>query len=459
MRESRVIIGRRWGWPIYAEKSTHTLMVGATRSGKTTSGILPNALLWKGSLIAASSKGEVMMETYRERLELGPVWCLDLRPGGYRLPEGVLAADWSPLHGLASRQHGWDRARGIAQAMSGVTQQKGSGGDPYWAERGASLLAPVMWAAAINGKPLSRVLEWLREPDISPARAIIESEIDKGRRGAKEAYHQLSEFAGGKLTEGGHGSSIVSSAVNALSWAGGRVLERCDIGTFAPEILVTSGTLYIISPSISSSGYGGAPAVVGVLDALWSATRDAKEHENPERAEQLWLLDEVANIAPVPLTNLLSESAGYGITLAVAVQSYAQLENRWGQEEARAIVDNSVNKLIWGGLSDATFLRVLEAIGGETTMAVRGGRGARERRPSWPVERIKHLPKRSVLVYSHRRPRKLKAAYYKRLWSIKHLLELRDPKDHRRRTIARIVATGVLSIALVVMALVSNIHM
>ena len=315
-----------------------------------------------------------------------------------------------------------------------------------------------MWAAAINGKPLSRVLEWLREPDISPARAIIESEIDKGRRGAKEVYHQLSEFAGGKLTEGGHGSSIVSSAVNALSWAGGRVLERCDIGTFAPELLVKGGTLYIISPSISASSYGGAPAVVGVLNGLWVATRDAKEHENPETAEQLWLLDEVANIAPVPLTNLLSESAGYGITLAAAVKSYAQLENRWGEQEARSIVDNSLNKLTWGGLSDATFLRILEAIGGERTVAVRGGLGARERRPSWTVERIKHLPKRSVLVYSRRRPRLLKAAYYKSLWSIKHLLEMRDPVQHQRRTIARIVATGVLSTALIAAVIMSNIH-
>jgi type IV secretion system protein VirD4 len=81
----------------------------------------------------------------------------------------------------------------------------------------------------------------------------------------------------------------------------------------------------------------------------------------PLRPGLLLVLDEAANIAPLPdLDVLAATGAGQGVQLLTIFQDLAQAQDRWGRERADTIVNNHRAKIIGAGVSDA---RTLETVG------------------------------------------------------------------------------------------------
>ena len=73
------------------------------------------------------------------------------------------------------------------------------------------------------------------------------------------------------------------------------------------------------------------------------------------------VLDEVANVAPLPdLDVLVSTGAGHGVQLVTILQDLAQAYDRWGRERADTIVNNHRAKLLGAGLADE---RALDWVG------------------------------------------------------------------------------------------------
>ena len=65
------------------------------------------------------------------------------------------------------------------------------------------------------------------------------------------------------------------------------------------------------------------------------------------------MLDEAANIAPLPdLDVLASTGAGHGVQLVTVLQDLAQAHDRWGRDRADTIVNNHRAKLLGAGLTD-----------------------------------------------------------------------------------------------------------
>jgi hypothetical protein len=80
----------------------------------------------------------------------------------------------------------------------------------------------------------------------------------------------------------------------------------------------------------------------------------------------LLLLDEVANIAPLPsLPSLLADGGGVGLPTVAVLQSLAQARSRWGIADAEAMWDASTIKIVLGGLGQADDLSQLSRILGE----------------------------------------------------------------------------------------------
>ena len=75
----------------------------------------------------------------------------------------------------------------------------------------------------------------------------------------------------------------------------------------------------------------------------------------------------------------MSEGGGTGITTLAVLQTLAQARHRWGRDEAQAIWDSSIVKLILGGGSDADDLADLSRMIGDRTV--------RERSESWGTDR------------------------------------------------------------------------
>jgi type IV secretory pathway TraG/TraD family ATPase VirD4 len=204
-----------------------------------------------------------------------------------------------------------------------------------------------------------------------------------------------------------------------LAWVNGRIEERCNIGDFAPEQLVSEGgTLYIISPPISRNDWGGAPAVVSILDAIREA---ARKRGVKSGLNMLWELDEAATIAPVDIPGMLRESRGYGIYLLIGAQSWGDVKERYGENLAQGIFTNCSNKVIWGG-GDPQLLGDLEKISQSHWVTDPGGEKHRHKEPVWTVEKLTHLPRRRAVVFSPPTPaRGYPTAWYQALWEVELL--------------------------------------
>jgi type IV secretion system protein VirD4 len=74
----------------------------------------------------------------------------------------------------------------------------------------------------------------------------------------------------------------------------------------------------------------------------------------------LWLLDEVANIAPIhDLPTLVSQAGGQNLQVVIGLQDLSQARTRWGADAADGFLSLFQAKLILTGIADT---RTLEAI-------------------------------------------------------------------------------------------------
>ena len=80
----------------------------------------------------------------------------------------------------------------------------------------------------------------------------------------------------------------------------------------------------------------------------------------------LFLLDECANVAPIPsLPNLLADGRGQSLTIIPIFQTLAQVRSRYGDEDASTVFSASQIKLILGGSDDADDCRDISNLIGE----------------------------------------------------------------------------------------------
>jgi type IV secretory pathway TraG/TraD family ATPase VirD4 len=117
----------------------------------------------------------------------------------------------------------------------------------------------------------------------------------------------------------------------------------------------------------------------------------------------LLALDEIANLAPLPsLPTLMAEGGGTGVTTMPVLQSLAQARDRWNENQANAIWDASIVKIILGGASSSRDLQDLSTLIGErdetTDSVTLGDHGSRSNQRSvrrvaiLPPDRIRTLP-------------------------------------------------------------------
>jgi type IV secretory pathway TraG/TraD family ATPase VirD4 len=155
---------------------------------------------------------------------------------------------------------------------------------------------------------------------------------------------------------------------------------------FDPEEFVRSrSTLYLLGTASGASATANLVTafVEDIVDAARRlAAASAGARLDPPLAV---ILDEAANYPLPSLPALMSDGGGSGITTVVVLQSLAQARARWGQQDAQAIWDAAIVKLILGGSANAEDLRDLSALMGtreETRVDTSWGADGRKTRSS-----------------------------------------------------------------------------
>jgi type IV secretion system protein VirD4 len=349
---------------IATEPETSVLVVGPTRSGKTSGLVISNLFEWEGPAIVTSTKSELVDITAAHRQSLGPVYVYD--PTG-ELGDRIQGIGWSPLDGCDDL----DRAWMVSTWLCAGLQQTGGRGDTdwvHWAESGKLLLAPLLFAAARTQRTILDVHSWIHAFDTATPTALIEEMCLESASAANgDPYRASSMLQAIDQRPERERGTVFSTMMRVFSALNERAVAEsaltCQLNP--DDFLSRRGTLYLCTPRQSPERI--ATLFVGVLMSIVTAAYAMADKLTKDRAHEngaLGLfLDEIANVVPVEeLPALASQGAGRGVVLMSVVQDLSQLRTRYGQDRAYSIVNNHACKVILPGVSDPETNDVLSRI-------------------------------------------------------------------------------------------------
>lgn len=389
----RIVLGHAYGRLLATQTEHSVLVVGATRSGKTTSFAMPAVRDWCGPAVVLSAKTDLLHGTIKQRRERGPVWVFD--PTGV---SGVQRHGWSPL-GQAATWGGAIRVANALSTLSGTTT--GLGGSDHWQKVAAQLLAPLLHAAALSESTMGDVLQWIKSQDCDAAlRALYlagaDAAVDSVRATLKtEPRQRDSAFSTCRTVLDAYEDPAVLESSLTVDISAGQLLDG------------GSRTVYLVATAADQARL--APLFLALVDELTRAAfelaarrrAEAGTSVGPTDSRLLLLLDEAANIAPLPnLASLASVAGGEGVQLVTIYQDLSQLRHRY-RDEWGSIASNHVAKVILRGVTDLDTLRYFSSVvGDEEVLQTVGSRDSTGRRST-----SDHLTRRPVM--SHRQLREL----------------------------------------------------
>lgn len=352
----RMVLGTFEGHLIAAGDEASVAVVGPTRSGKTSGLIVPALLEWTGTIIATTTKHD-LLQAMAWRRRRGEVKVFD--PTG-EAPTAL--SGWSPVAASGT----WTDARRTADRMlksSGIDSRKE--GD-FFMRNGARVLTPMLLAAsAQSGAGMRTVLDWLESEEQDEVLDAL-SQVEDARERARARSQFESVWRADPRTL----SNIMTTVLGALEpYQDTRVLDLEHHDPITADWLLDpmrQNTLLVVAPAHEQERLRGL--MVGLITALVDAAYVRAGARMDGRLPQGLLLafDEVANIAPLPnLDVIASTGAGHGIKLLSGIQNLAQLRERWGDAKADTIVANHTARVFTGGMADEAGLAYVRDVAGD----------------------------------------------------------------------------------------------
>ncbi|GFZ89873.1 TraM recognition domain-containing protein [Nesterenkonia alkaliphila] len=390
-------LGHSRGHEVWASVEDSILIVGPPRSGKGLHLVIPAILDAPGAVVTTSTRPDNVTATLRAREKHGPVAIFDPQHLAQGLPSGLR---WSPIRGCEDPLTAMIRAAGLAASTGLGSGGVDSGG--FWEGKTRTALQALLHAAALDGRPPSELYRWTLDPSAAADAVAILTNSTQAAGGWADSLAAMIDSDPRTRDSIWQGVSLALSAL-----ADPRVLDAVSPGpgeSFDPEEFLTgSGTLYLLA---TGAGAGASAALVAafVEDLIETARRIAARSPGARLDPPVLLaLDEIGNLAPLPsLPTLMAEGGGSGITSMPVLQSMAQARDKWNENQANAIWDASIVKIILGGGSNSRDLQDLSALIGERdeetdsiTISDYGSRSSQRsvrRVAVFPPEKIRTLP-------------------------------------------------------------------
>jgi type IV secretion system protein VirD4 len=350
------LLGRSRGVPAWSSVEDSMILLGPPRSGKGLHTVIPMILDAPGAVITTSTRPDNLTVTLTARAKRGPVAVFD--PQG--LAEGVPSATrWSPIRGCETPQLAMIRARALCTDPS-----EGVENGSFWAQQSYTAVRCLLHAAALGKRPPVELFRW----SLSPIAAQDAVDILKSNPKAAPAWATaLSCIIDADPRQRDSTWAMVSNVFSALA-------DPCVLNAVSPAegeqfepmtFLRKRGTVYLIGTATGASATAGLIGAF-VEDVVEAARKLAAASPGARLDPPLALiLDEGANYPFPSLPALMSEGGGTGITTAVVLQSLAQARSKWGQQDAEAIWDAAITKIILGGSGNADDLRDLSSLIGQ----------------------------------------------------------------------------------------------
>jgi type IV secretion system protein VirD4 len=345
------VIGRLPARPLAAELEVQPMVVAPPRAGKSTGFVVPWLLDHDGPALVLSTKRDVYDATAPLRRSLGRVWVYD--PFGDRSSAG-----FTPLIPACS----WSGAIRAGEALASAAHpDQANAANEFWDKEAASMLAPLLHAAALDGNDMGELVRWLDARDFTRPIGVLEA------AGAEAAADQLQGV--GRRDERNRETTVMS-ALNLLRAYRYPQVVGCARSDLTPERFLdgNANTIYVVAAGHDQEAL--RPVILALVAAVYEAAIVKARRYGPLDPRLFLLMDEAANIAPVRnLAPWLSQCGDHGIVIATIWQSIAQIDQRYGRAARDAICAASTAQLFLPPLVEPTSAGYLSELLGDEPVA------------------------------------------------------------------------------------------
>lgn len=384
-----IILGYRNGRGIGSMDNRHILTVAGSRGGKGVSLIVPNLLLYDGSVLAIDPKGELARITARARRQKGQkVVVLD--PFG---ESGLVSGSFNPLDELdPASKHVKDDAAQVADALIVPNER-----DPHWTDSARILIkALILYTLTLPKEDRHLVTVWrllaathpnitelARRAECSSRAALFlllrdcTGRFDNTVAGTGANFAQMAER---------EQASVFSTALTQLEFLDSEKMEAVLDHSDIRLSLLKSGkaTLYLCLPATRMGTHARWLRVIINL-ALIAFERTKVKPDIPA----LMVLDEFAVLGHMKSVEVAAGlMAGFGVKLWVVLQDMTQIKRLY-KESWETFIGNAGVTTFWSNSDKTTLDYVSDKLGqtgvllerkSDTTMSQRlsGAMGSRD---------------------------------------------------------------------------------
>ncbi len=335
---SNKVVNRAYGKP--TSKDGNVLIIGGPGSGKTTGPINHTLKTWNGSLVAFDCKGGMENLWYDLHADDGkaPIVFAPCRKRG-----GPSAYDPFAIMRL-DPNHAKEYACDLADALIPISVSER---EPVWKENAQNILTGMFLYHFDVGNTFMDAIKSIEVLSIPDMIEVL------GNSGNERAWAFVSKLAGASV-------KTLASVGAELSQVSRLLLTEEIEAALTPVLgqplldwsdLNTSRTSHGVILDIPLGKLRQcAPLVRLVLSQLLKtlALRREKTYSGCDLPDVALLLDEVAQLGRMEvITDSLATLRSKGVTMVLAIQSLAQLEESYGKAAARIVADLCSYKVVF----------------------------------------------------------------------------------------------------------------
>ncbi|MCU1613191.1 MAG: Type secretory pathway VirD4 component-like [Frankiales bacterium] len=407
------------GVELWCRYDRTTGVYGEQGSGKTLDLLAPALLAHRGGGLATLTKvDDLLLTAGRRRKALRPdgpprpIAVLDPFGAAPGLPELV----WDPIAGCVDPRIAERRAKAFAAGTvtGAVTGGRQDNAARFYAAETAKVLQGFLHAAALTGRTLEHVLEWVANPVAAEQPAEI-----------LQQHPHAARFWDGLLAGALHGSpDTVGNTVTTVQQAMAlffqpEIRARCVPSPGRPatdlaDLIARQGTVYLLGREDPYAS--AAPLMTAVAEHVLDTALRAAGTSPHGRLTPCFLacLDELPSTTPLPTLRVrMANERALGLSFIYAAQTWKQMVVSYGEDEARSLFGLTNNLVIFGGGKDIHFYRELSdllddvRISRQTVTDGPGGVGTSRSGEDVRVLRpgdIRRIPERHALVIAGTAP-------------------------------------------------------
>lgn len=329
----------------YIESDTHTLCIGATRSGKTRTVVLQSIGtlgLAAESMVLSDPKGELYSYTAPFLKALGyEVICLDFKnptkSDRYNFLQPIIDA---------INQNDLSKAVDATWDLTAALVPENTHSEKIWTNGEASIIASAIMAVVYDNRKgndqrfqnMSNVYFFISEmcKSIDNSMPLLKYMKTLPSNHPAKALLAISEVAPSKT----RGSFYTSALTTLRLFTNPMIYGMTNISDFNQDrIGDAKQAIFIILPDEKTTYYSLASLFVN--QCYMQLVKNADERGGRLKRRINFMLEEFGNFVKIPdFANKLTVGGGRGIRFNLFIQSFTQLDEKYGKETAGTIKSN-----------------------------------------------------------------------------------------------------------------------